>query len=80
MCFIFLVRLCFLSFPDITSIFQTAPSVFQTNPENVKVHVCSMLEFGSCLGRPSHERHKFGKGLILKLGTPKGFKTWKAKS
>ena len=32
------------------------------------------------LGKPSHERHKFGKGLILKFGNPKGFKTWKAKS
>ena len=25
------------------------------------------------LGKPSHERHKFGKGLILKFGNPKRF-------
>ena len=28
----------------------------------------------------TYEKHKFGKDLILKFGTPKGFKTWEAKS
>ena len=36
------------------------------------VHLCS------CLGRPSHESSYLG--LMLKFFTPKGFKTWKAKS
>ena len=32
------------------------------------------------LGRPSHERHNSGKGLMLIFFTPESFKTWKAKS
>ena len=34
----------------------------------------------SCLGRPRHENHNSSLGLMLKLITPKGFNTWKAKS
>ena len=30
----------------------------------------------SCLGRPRHENHNSSLGLMLKLITPKGFKTW----
>ena len=55
------------------------PSLEQTNQKLV-CQVLTIIFLWSCLGRPRHENHNSSLGLMLKLITSKGFKTWKAKS
>ena len=58
------------------------PSLEQKSDTFQKL-VCQVLTIiflCSCLGKPSHENHNSFLGLMLKLVTPNGFKTWKAKS
>ena len=54
------------------------PSLEQKSVRFQKL-VCQVLTIiflSSCLGRPRHEKHNSSLGLMLKLITPKGFKTW----
>ena len=58
------------------------PSLEQKSVRFQKL-VCQVLTIiflWSCLGRPRHENHNSSLGLMLKLITPKGFKTWNTKS